>query len=191
MDSGIGIGGLSTGKEEFVTSSFDLFTPVEVENSIQKSYNLTYQPILSSTGAGPFNFEIPIVPEKFTDAESIRLHDAIRIRKKNSSGALVNLELGEKVSTVNNIFDSLWEKINTKLNTVEITDPSGKWYAYKAYLENHISYYSSSKGITLPSKGYLKYTTGKIDSVGVLAAAASGGNPAVIAKDSENIGFHK
>ena len=31
MDSGIGIGGLSTGKEEYVTSAFDLFTSTEVE----------------------------------------------------------------------------------------------------------------------------------------------------------------
>ena len=84
MDSGIGIGGLSNAKEEFVTSSFDLFTPVEIENSIEKAYNLTYRPISSTTGAGPFNFEIPADPVKFTDAESIRLHGAIRICKKKS-----------------------------------------------------------------------------------------------------------
>ena len=191
MDSGIGIGGLSTGKEEFVTSSFDLFTPIEVENSILKAYNLTYRPISSTSGAGPFNFEVPADPEKFTDTESIRLHGAIRIRKKNSSGALVNLAADEKVSTVNNIFDSLWEKINTKLNGVEITDPGAKWYAYKAYLENHLSYSSSSKGITLPSKGYIKDTAGKFDSVGVIGVGSSSGKPAVIAKDSENSGFNK
>ena len=83
MNSGFGIGGLSTGKEEFFTLSFDLFTPVEVENSIQKAHNLSYQPLSASTGAGPFNFVIPEDPEKFTDAESIRLHGAVRIRKKD------------------------------------------------------------------------------------------------------------
>ena len=77
MDSGIGIGGLSTGKDEYVTSAFDLFTSTEVENSIQKSYNITYRPISVTAGAGPFNFEIPADPEKFTDAESMRLHGAI------------------------------------------------------------------------------------------------------------------
>ena len=73
MDSGIGIGGLSTGKEEYVTSAFDLFTSTEVENSIQKAHHLTYRPISVTAGAGPFNFEIPADPEKFTDAESIQL----------------------------------------------------------------------------------------------------------------------
>ena len=83
MDSGMGIGRLSTGNEEFVTSSFDLFTPIEVKNSIQKVYNLTYRPVSSTSGASPFNFEIPADPEKITDAESICLHVAIQIRKQN------------------------------------------------------------------------------------------------------------
>ena len=82
MDSGIGIGGLSIGKEEYVTSAFNLFTSIEVENSIQKAHHLTYRPISVIAGAGPFNFEIPADPDKFTDAETIRLHGAIRIRKK-------------------------------------------------------------------------------------------------------------
>ena len=82
MDSGIGIGGLSTGKDEYVTSAFDLFTSTEVENSIQMGHHLTYRPISVTAGAGPFNFEIPADPDKFTNAESIRLHGAIRIRKK-------------------------------------------------------------------------------------------------------------
>ena len=82
MDSGIGIGGLSTGKDEYVTSAFDLFTSTEVENSIQKAHRLTYRPISVIAGAGPFNFEIPADPDKFTDAETIRLHGAIRICKK-------------------------------------------------------------------------------------------------------------
>ena len=82
MDSGIGIGGLLTGNEEFVRFSFDLFTPIEVENSILKAYTFTYCPISSTSDAGPFNFEIPADPEKFTDSESIGLHGAIRIREK-------------------------------------------------------------------------------------------------------------
>ena len=96
--------------------------------------------------------------------------------------------MGEKVSTVNNIFDSLWEKVVTKLEGTEITDPGEKWYAYKAYLENHLSYSGASKNIILPSKGYFKDTAGKFDSVGVLP---SSGPPSVAASDSENSGFNK
>ena len=52
MDSGIGIGGLSTGKDEYVTSAFDIFTSAEVENSIQKAHRLTYRPISITAGSG-------------------------------------------------------------------------------------------------------------------------------------------
>jgi hypothetical protein len=186
MDSGIGIGGLSTGKDEYVTSAFDLFTSTEVENSIQKAHRLTYRPISVIAGPGPFNFEIPADPEKFTDAETIRLHGAIRIRKKNSNG-IVNIDSNDKVSPINNIFDSLWEKVITILNGVDISDPNAGWYAYKAYLENHLSYSKSSKDITLHSKGYIKDTAGKFDDVGVLAVPSA--NPPVTARDSSNTGF--
>ena len=34
MDSGIGIGGLSVGQDEYASGCFDLFKGVEIENSI-------------------------------------------------------------------------------------------------------------------------------------------------------------
>ena len=37
MDSGLGIGGLSLSKDEVASSSFDLFSGIEIENSIQKA----------------------------------------------------------------------------------------------------------------------------------------------------------
>ena len=181
MDSGIGIGGLSVGKEEYATSAFNLFTSVEVENSIQKAHPLTYRPISVIAGAGPFNFEIPADPDKFTDAETIRLQGAIRICKKNTNGRIVNIDSNDKVSPINNIFDSLWEKVTTSLNGVDVSDPNAGWYAYKAYLENHLSYSNSSKDITLQSKGYIKDTAGKFDDVGVISPA----------RDSDNTGFIK
>ena len=66
----------------------------------------------------------------------------------------------------------MWEKINTKLNGVDILDPDSMWYPYKAYLENQLSYFISSKNIILPSKGYIKDTTEKFDDVGVLTPTA-------------------
>ena len=185
MDSGIGIGGLSSGKDEYATSAFDLFTSAEVENSILKAHHLTYRPISVTTGAGPFNFEIPADPEKFTDAETIRLHGAIRICKK-INGKIIDIDSNDKVAPINNIFDSLWEKVETHVNGVDISDPNAQWYAYKAYLENHLSYSNSTKDIILSSKGYFKDSAEKFDDVGVLAST----NPVKVdARDSENKGF--
>merc|ERR1712212_383283 len=82
-----------------------------------------------------------------------------------ANGALSDLS-GEYVAPVNNVFNSLWASVNTKLNGCEISDPSSKWYAYKAYFENHLSYSSSSKNNTLDFKGYVSDTAGKFDDVG-------------------------
>ena len=144
MDGGLGIGGLNIGKNELAASQFDLFDNVEVETGVKKIHTQTFHPISSTSSKGPFTFEIPPDPEKFTDVESIRLHGRMRIRK-NNAGTLINLPAAEKVSVVNNIFNSLWSSINVRLNGTEITDPSSRWYSYKSYFENLLSYSSATK----------------------------------------------
>lgn len=165
MDSGIGIGGLSTGKDELASSQFDLFDNIELETGVKKIHTQTFRPISSTSSRGPFTFEIPADPEKFTDAESIRLHGRMRIRK-NTANVLGNIAVDENVSTVNNIFNSLWSSINVSLNGTEITDPSSRWYSYKSYFENHLSYSSATKEKILSFKGYIKDTPLHFDNVG-------------------------
>ena len=173
MDAGIGIGGLSVGKDEFASSSFDMFSKPEIENGIKKTFVQTFRPISSTSSKGPFTFDIPADPNKFTDTESIRLHGAMRIMKYDQD-KLKPLTANEKVSTVNNIFNSLWSSVSTQLNGTEITDPSSKWYAFKAYFENHLSYSSTCKDTILSSKGYFKDIAGKFDDVGT--SSANSGN---------------
>ena len=170
MDSGIGIGGLNTSSEEFVESKFDLFSKVEYENGIKKIVTQTFRPISTTTSKGPFSFIIPNDPEKFTNIESLRLHGKMRIGKKDGD-KFANLT-GENVSTVNNIFNSLWSSISTKLNGYEISDPSSQWYAYKSYFENHLSYSTSSKENILSFKGYFPDSVDKFDDVTPTSANA-------------------
>ena len=73
MDAGIGIGGLSIGKDEIASSKFDLFAPIEIEKSVRKSHSLSFRPISSAGSKGLFTFDIPADPE-FTDAETLLLH---------------------------------------------------------------------------------------------------------------------
>ena len=129
MDSGLGIGGLSIGKDELASCQFDLFDNVEVETGVKRMYTQTFHPISSSSSKGPFTFELPSDPEKFTDAESIRLHGRMQIMKKDA-GVVKDLSVDEKVRVVNNVFNSLWSSINIRLNGTEITDPSSRWYSF-------------------------------------------------------------
>ena len=103
MDAGIGIGGLSVGQDEYASGHFDLFKGVEIENSIAEVTRIVTRPISVASSKGPFIFEIPADPEKFTDAESFRLHGQMRIRKKDAH-TIKDIDNSDNVSTMNNIF---------------------------------------------------------------------------------------
>ena len=165
MDSGIGIGGLSVGQDEYASGCFDLFKGVEIENSIADVTRIVTRPISVASSRGPFIFEIPADPEKFTDAESFRLHGRMRIRKKDV-GVVKDIIATDRVSTVNNIFHSLWSKVVVNINDVAINDPTNSWYAYKAYFENHLSYSKGTKANLLDYRGYYNDTCGEFDDVG-------------------------
>ena len=182
MDSGIGIGGLSVGQDEYASDCFDLFKNVEIENSIEEVTKVITRPISAVNSRGPFIFEIPADFEKFTDAESFKLHGKMRIRKK-VNGEIVNIVAADKVSTVNNVFDSLWNKVNVKINDKSINDPTNSWYAYKAYFENHLSYSKGTKKNLLSYRGYFNDTHAQFDDVGSETDGTY--------KVSENLGFIK
>ena len=57
MDSGIGIGGLSVGKDEYATDCFDLFKSVEIENSISDVTRIIIRPVNAVHSKGPFHFK--------------------------------------------------------------------------------------------------------------------------------------
>ena len=184
MDAGIGIGGLSIGKDEIASSKFDLFAPIEIEKSVRKSHSLSFRPISSAGSKGPFTFDIPADPDKFTDAETLLLHGRMRIRKKVSGGTVINLPASAKVSTVNNIFDSLWSSISVELNGTEISDPSSKWYAYKAYFEKLLSFSTSTKETILSSKGYIQDEAGEYDSLDATSTNDPSNNDGYVSRKS-------
>ena len=165
MDAGTGIGGFSKNREELVETKFDLFSKVPLETGVKKTIPQTFRPISSSSSQGPYSFVIPSDPEKLTHLGSLRLHGRMCIKKKDSNGLLTNLST-ENISTVNNIFNSLWSSINTKLNGTEISDPTSTWYAYKAYLENLMSYSTASKENILSFKGNFKDTADDTKNLG-------------------------
>ena len=79
MDSGIGIEGFSVGQHEYASDCFDLFKAVEIEISIEEAVKVITRPISAVDSRGSLIFEILADFEKFTDAESFRLHGRRRI----------------------------------------------------------------------------------------------------------------
>ena len=166
MDSGLGIGGLSLSKDEDASSAFDLFSPIEIENSISKATKIVTRPIATSTSRGPFKFQFPADPDKWTDCESIRLSGRVKLRRVNG-GALTDFDADIKeISTVNNFYQSLFSSVICTVNGVEITDPSGNWYPYKAYLETLLSYSVATKEGRLQTQCFFEDTANNFDSIG-------------------------
>ena len=155
MDSGIGI-------EVFLLVRMNM--PVIVLNSIDEVTKVITRPI-SAVNSRPFIFEIPGDFEKFTDAESFKFHGKMRIKKK-VNGEIKDIDDTDYVGPVNNMFDSLWSKVNVKVNDKAINDPTNSWYAYKAYFENHLSYSKGTKTNLLSYRGYINETRDKFDDVG-------------------------
>ena len=97
MSSTIGVGGMSAALDEVSSNEFDLFSPIQIDHSILKGYEPRYRPISSTNGRGPFTFENPQDPNKFTSAETIRLLGRMWIRKVKADGTLENLSAKENV----------------------------------------------------------------------------------------------
>ena len=160
MDAGIGIGGMSLARDEVASNHFNPFQSAQYETSIKEVSNQTFHPISSTGSGGPFHFNIPADPDKWTDCESVRLHGKMRIRKKTGA-TISDLVDADKVAPIDNCFQSLWSNVRVKLNGTEITDPTGRWYSYKSFLENKCSYSSKVKEVVLKSRGLAEDTPGK------------------------------
>lgn len=181
MDSGLGIGGLSLSKDEVASSAFDLFSPIEIENSISKATKIVTRPISTANSRGPFKFLFPADPDKWTDCESIRLSGRVKLKRYNAGNLTDFTQDIKEISTVNNFYQSLFSSVICSVNGVEITDPSGNWYPYKAYLETMLSYSTATKDGRLQTHAFFEDTAKKYDSIGEVDA--SGKTTAVSANE--------
>ena len=167
MDSSLGIGGLSLSSDEVASSSFDLFSPIEIENSIIKATKIVTRPIATTASRGPFKFVFPSDPEKWSDCETLRLSGRVKLLTKNANGQIQNFSNEYKeVSTVNNFYQSLFSSVTCFLNGVQLTDPNGNWYPYKSYIETLLSYSKSTKEGRLQTSCFFQDDAGKFDDIG-------------------------
>ena len=176
-----GIGGFSAAADEVALSHFNLFEKPEYETGVKDFEDVIVRPINSSNLTGPWSFHIPKDPNRYSSTETLRLKGKLRVRKKQA-GTLVNLPDNEQVSTINDMFKTIWGNIKTKVNDVEIGETTSKWYSYKAYLEDTLSYSKATKLNVLSSRGYFKDTAGKFDTIPAATEAIT---------DAQNAGYKK
>ena len=162
--STIGVGGFSTGRDELISSEFDVYSNPIYEKGYAGYEDVEVRPTATASSSGPFHFFFPRDPYKLTQAQSLKVKGKMRIRKI-TNGTLSDISADENVSTINDPFKSLFSSISTKINGVEISDVANKWYPYKSYFEDHLSYSSPTKAKVLKSKGYIADTAEHFDDV--------------------------
>ena len=143
-----GVGTLVNELHELATDSLDLFTFPSVEQAQISGRTQTYYLHGTLTDTGPFEFHMPNESNEYTKLDSIRLYGEVEVVKADNNA----LTAGELVSVVNNFPQTLFRQVECTLNNVCVNDLSTNTYAYKAFLENHLSYGNDMKKTTLRSR---------------------------------------
>lgn len=160
------INGLMKNANHYASDKFNLFAPIDINKGYKKSHIVTVRPISNTNSNGPYTFEFAPTPDKFSDAKSLELCGRVRIviRKDNNS-EIETLTANDLVSTVNNIFHSLFSSIEVYVNDLLITDPSSNWYSFRSYIEKLLTFSKNTKTVQLSGRGYFQDTHTKYDTM--------------------------
>ncbi len=139
-----------------VTSDLDLWHKPPRQNGILYSYELTLNP-QTSIDQETIDFFIPGAGEEYTDPANSYLILEGKLVKADGT----NLAENANVAPVNNLLHSLISQVDITLNDVLIT-PSNNLYAYKAYIENLLSYGVEAQNSHLTASMFFKETPGKM-----------------------------
>jgi hypothetical protein len=145
---------------ECVKSELDLFSRPLIQTSIEDGKWIEHHPIASITDDGPLEFFVSGSGEDYVDLANTYLYIQAKIIKSDGT----DLAGGDIAVPVNNWLHSLFSQVDVSLNETLIT-PSSQTYAFRAYIENLISYSEDAKKTQLGSVLWFKDTKTKMDSL--------------------------
>ena len=159
------------GSCECTKSELDLFSVPPTQTSIESGLFVEYRPISSLADGAPIEFEIVSSGDDYIDFANSYLH--IKVKIQRADGTV--LDAADTVGPVNNFLHSLFSQVDVSLNGTLITN-STNTYAYRAYLENLLTYGPAAKESQLTAALFYKDDAGKMDKDNPLAAAAADRN---------------
>jgi hypothetical protein len=156
-----GLGTFITDENELTTSSLDVFSVPPVDSVLKEGKTVYYYPTTSITNAGPYEFLVPKDPEHFICLPLTRLEGVLEITKKDGTA----IGADSKLYVVNLFSQSIFKQVECEINGTEVCDLSTPTYAFKSYLETHLTYSPSAKQTHLYNSHYLRDTVGKETAV--------------------------
>ena len=144
---------------ECCKSELDLFSVPPTQTSIEQATLVEYHPVSSLSDGAPIEFDISASGEDYIDLANSQLYVRMKITKADGSP----IAQDEKVGPINNLLHSLFSQVDISLNGTQITDSSNT-YAYRALIEDVLSYGSEAKKSHLTCSLYYKDEAGKMDT---------------------------
>lgn len=161
MTDRLGVGTFVLNEEEQTTSQLAIFHIPNVDAVLKEGKTVYYYPTNSVDNSGPFEFIIPKDPESFTNLPYTRLEGCIEVTKDDGSALVAT----DNVSVVNLFTQSIFKQVECEINGVQVCDLSTPTYAWKSFLETHLSYGKGAKDTHLKCSLYEKDTATKEEAV--------------------------
>ena len=145
---------------ECMKSELDLFAVPPTQASIEYGHWVEHRPLSSITDSGPIEFNISGSGDDYLDLNNTFLYLQAKIVTAANDA---NIDAQSDVGPVNNWMHSLFSQVNISLNEKLISMPANT-YAYRAFLENLLSYGKSAKASQLTSEMWYKDTSSHMEA---------------------------
>lgn len=152
-----GVGTFITDEVELTSSGLDVFSVPPVDNVLKEGKTVYYYPINNVGSQGPFDFTIPRDPESYIFMPYTRLEGEVKITKADGT----NLLDTDKASVVNLFTQSLFKQVECEINGTQVCDISTPSYAWKSFIETHLTYNDGAKKTHLKCSMFEKDQIGK------------------------------
>jgi hypothetical protein len=157
MADKIGLGTFITDQTELTSNGLDSFSVPPVDTILKEGKTVYYYPMTSITDTGPYEFQIVNDPDHYIHLPLTRLDGEVEI--VNSDGTAI--PEADKLSVINLFPQALFKQVECELNGTEVCDLSTPTYAFKSFIETHLTYGKSAKDTHLYCSMYHKDTPGK------------------------------
>ena len=136
---------------ECMKSELDIFTVPPTQTSIESGNWVEYNPIASIADGSPIEFTVSGSGQDYLDAANTQLYVKAKITQADGTDIAGDAQVGP----VNLFLHSLFSDVDISLNETPVTS-SNNTYAYRAYIENLLSYGTTAKQSQLTSQLYYK-----------------------------------
>lgn len=151
-------------KENCYQSETDLFSKEALQTDVEEGF---WDKIIPNTGFQNNNlvFDVPGTME-YVDLSETELYVQCSIRKRSNTSTeetATHIDDTDKIGAANNFLHTLFASASMSINEYPIENANGS-YAYRAYIENLLTYSQSAKETHLRRAMFIKDTPGEFEN---------------------------